>query len=95
MISGKKTKGIGKYQIEKAQKSIMAILRVISDEKPHQYSELKEKTELNSPTLTKHLKRLTEMKILRKKLTLKAENIPTQFITVQILLSHQQLPLCF
>jgi DNA-binding transcriptional ArsR family regulator len=100
VISGKKTKGMGKYQIEKAQKSIMAILRVISDEKPHQYSELKEKTKLNSPTLTKHLKRLTEMKILKKKIDIESGKYPypvyystnpavAPIITVMLLTEHE------
>jgi len=100
MISGKKTKGIGKYQIEKAQKSIMAILRVIADGKPHQYSELKEKTKLNSPTLTKHLKRLTEVKLLKKKIDIESGKYPypvyysanpaiTPVLTVMLLTEHE------
>ena len=62
--------------MEKAQKSIMSILRIISDGKPHQYSELKEKTKLNSPTLSKHLKRLTEKKILKKKIDTESGKYP-------------------
>lgn len=76
MIGEKKIKGIGKYQVKKAQKTIMIILRVLSDEKPHQYSELKEKTKLNSPTLSKHLKRLTKMKLLKRNIDLKSRKYP-------------------
>jgi DNA-binding HxlR family transcriptional regulator len=76
MIDGKNTKGIGKYQIEKAQKTIITILRALSDEKPHQYSGLKEKTKLNSPTLSKHLKRLTKMKLIKKKMDFESGKYP-------------------
>lgn len=68
MINEKKTRGVGKYQIKKAQKTIMKILRVLSDGKPHQYSELKKETQLNSPTLSKHLKRLTQTKLIERKM---------------------------
>jgi DNA-binding HxlR family transcriptional regulator len=76
MIGREKTKGIGKYQVKKAQKTIMTILRVLSDGKPHQYSELKDKTKLNSPTLSKHLKRLTKMKLIERKINLKSGKYP-------------------
>jgi hypothetical protein len=76
MISGNKTKGIGRYQIEKAQKSIMTILRILSDAKAHQYSEIKKETKLNSPTLAKHLKRLKEVKVLKKRIDTKSGKYP-------------------
>jgi DNA-binding transcriptional ArsR family regulator len=44
----------------------MTILKILADQKPHQYSELKETTKLNSPTLTKHLKRLKDKRVITK-----------------------------
>jgi len=76
MIGERKTKGIGKYQLEKAQKTVMAILRAVSDENPHQYSELKQLTKLNSPTLSKHLERLKKTKVLKRKMDIESGKYP-------------------
>jgi len=62
----KKSNGVGKYQIEKAEKSLSPILKILSDGKKHRYKEIKGITGLNDPTMTKYLKRLSELKIIEK-----------------------------
>ena len=75
-------KGKGKYQLDLEEKSIMCILKVLLDGKKRRYKEIKEKTKLNDPTLTKYFTRLQEQKFLEKEINLKVENILTQLTTV-------------
>lgn len=53
--------------IEKTRKAVMKILKVLSDEKWHQWKELLEKTKISSRTLVKHLSRLEKDKFIQSK----------------------------
>ena len=63
----KKRKQKDKYQVEREWKSIMSILKVAEDGKEHRYKEIKAKTGLSDPTLTKLLNRFTELKIMKQR----------------------------
>ena len=72
----KSIRGVGKYQIEKAEKSIEVILKILSDEKEHRYKDLKKETKLNDPTLSKYLKRLVKLKVVKKRVDLQSGKYP-------------------
>lgn len=72
----KKSRGVGKYQIDKSQKSLMLILRVLSDGKQHQNKEIKKLTGLNDPTLAKYLNRLKEIKAIEKTVDIESGKYP-------------------
>jgi DNA-binding transcriptional ArsR family regulator len=59
-------RGVGSYQIGKAQKSEREILKTLQDGKWHRYQELVQLTKLSQPTLSKHLKKLEEGIVERK-----------------------------
>lgn len=69
-------KGKGKYQLDLEEKSIMCILKVLLDGKKRRYKEIKEKTKLNDPTLTKYFTRLQEQKFLEKEIDFKSGKYP-------------------
>jgi len=56
---------MGEYQINKSTKAKEAIIAVLSDGKWHQYNEIKEKSNLQNPTVSKYLKAFK--KLLEKK----------------------------
>lgn len=62
--------------IEKASKAIMSILKVLSDEEWHQWSELLDKTKVSSATLKKYLPRLKEFKLIQKRVELESGKYP-------------------
>ncbi|MEM3699706.1 MAG: winged helix-turn-helix domain-containing protein [Candidatus Bathyarchaeia archaeon] len=68
-------KGVGEYQIKKAQTSEKQILEILSDGKWHRYQELLAKTKLSTATLSKHLKRL-EKGLIEKRLDLESGEYP-------------------
>jgi DNA-binding HxlR family transcriptional regulator len=70
------TKGLGKYQIEQEEKALKSILDVLSDEKEHRNKDIKKKTGLNDVTLTKHLKKLKEMKLIERNIDRKSDTYP-------------------
>ena len=67
MGSRKQNKGMGDYQIEKAEKAKWAILEALADGDWHQNKDIREKTELSSRTLDKHLKRLVKIPVVERK----------------------------
>ncbi|MBS7637038.1 hypothetical protein KEJ37_06905 [Candidatus Bathyarchaeota archaeon] len=68
-------KGVGEYQIRKAQTSEKQILQVLSDGKWHRYQEIKEAVKLSTATISKVLKRL-ERGLIEKKLDLETREYP-------------------
>ena len=71
------TKGIGKYQTDKAEKSLMSILKVLSDEKEHRYTEIKEKSGSNDPaTLKKYFTEFKELKLVKKRVDITSGKYP-------------------
>jgi hypothetical protein len=62
----KSNKGTGEFQTEAKIKSRKAIIMSLIDNQWHRYKEIKEKTGLSSPTLSKHL---TQLKPLLEKKT--------------------------
>jgi DNA-binding transcriptional ArsR family regulator len=68
-------KGVGSYQIGKAQKSESQIFRVLQDGKWHRYQELVRLTGLSQPTLSKHLKNL-ERGLVERKLETSSSDYP-------------------
>jgi len=68
-------KGVGSYQIGKAQKSESQILKALQDGKWHRYQELVRLTGLSQPTLSKHLKNL-ERGIVERKLETSGSDYP-------------------
>ncbi len=59
-------KGIGSYQIGKAQKSQNEIMKVLDDHEWHRYQDLVKLTRLSQPTLSKHLKQMLTGMIEKK-----------------------------
>ena len=75
-MSRKKSRGTGEYQIGKRVKARKTLLRVLADQKWHQYSEIKQVTLLSSPTLSNHLKQLQKLKVLDKNIDTKSGKYP-------------------
>jgi DNA-binding transcriptional ArsR family regulator len=68
-------KGVGSYQIGKAQKSEREILKALQDGKWHRYQELVQLAKLSQPTLSKHLKKL-ERGVVERKLDASGSEYP-------------------
>lgn len=68
-------KGVGDYQIRKAQTSEKQILEILSDGEWHRYQEIQKITRLSTATLSKHLKRL-EKSLIEKRLDLETGTYP-------------------
>jgi len=66
MQNDKKTRGIGDHQLSLSSKARWLIVKVLSDGQMHQNKELKEKTELSSRTLNKHLGQLQAQKLIQR-----------------------------
>jgi DNA-binding transcriptional ArsR family regulator len=75
-MSRKKKKGTGDYQIDKRVKARKTLLKVLADEKWHQYSEIKEITSLSAPTLANHFKQLKKLKVIEKRIDTKSGKYP-------------------
>jgi predicted transcriptional regulator len=69
-------KGRGKHQIGKTEKSILSILKVLSDGKEHRYTEIKQKSGSNDPTLQKYFKEFTEVKLVKKRVDITSGKYP-------------------
>ena len=82
--------GIGNYQTEKAINAKWSILKTLSDGEWHRNMELKEKTRLSSRTLSKHLKQMTELKIIEKKEDIESGKypVPVLYKTTPIITGH-------
>jgi hypothetical protein len=66
-MNEKKTRGIGRHQTDKEWKSLMSILKAVSNGEEHRYKDIKKATGLSDPTLTKFLNRFIELKLMNKK----------------------------
>lgn len=69
-------KGMGKYQLDKAEKSQELILHVLIDGKPHRHKEIKQTTGLNDPTLKKYFDKFLKMKLIEKKVDFQSGKYP-------------------
>jgi DNA-binding HxlR family transcriptional regulator len=69
-------RGMGKRQMAQAQASSLRIAKFLSDEKPHQFKEIKKATKLSPPTLSKRLKELVEVGLVNKKVDTKSGKYP-------------------
>ena len=67
MRNRKQNRGIGDYQIKQAEEAKWKILEALADGDWYRYKEIREKTNLSSRTLTKHLDRLQEIPIVERK----------------------------
>ncbi len=63
----KQNTGMGNYQTDKANKARWAIFLSLSDGQWHRNMELREKTNLSSRTLAKHLTQMLKLRIIEKK----------------------------
>lgn len=68
--------GLGEPQIRKARKSREAILTVLSDNKPHRYNDVVEKTKLSTATVSKVLKKLEKEGKIEKKIDIESGEYP-------------------
>jgi len=68
-------RGVGSWQINKARTAAEALTKILRDGEWHRYQELRQKTELSSATLSKHLKEL-ERGVVEKKIQLKSGEYP-------------------
>ena len=69
------TKGLGTTQIKAETDALTKVLKALDDEKEHRYTDVKKKTGLNDVTLTKHLKKLNKMKVIKRRMS-KGEEYP-------------------
>ena len=76
MKNHKQNIGIGNWHIDKAYKSKWLILKTLSDGQWHRNMELKQKTELSSRTLAKHLNHMINIKIIERKEDIKSRKYP-------------------
>lgn len=70
------TKGVGQYQIDKEAQAKISVLKALDDEKEHRYNDIKEKTGLKDPTVTKYLKQFVEQKLITKKVDITSGKYP-------------------
>jgi len=76
MKNRKQNIGIGKWHKVKAYKAERSILKALSDGQWHRYMELKQKTELSSRTLTKHLDYMKKTQIIERKEDIESKKYP-------------------
>lgn len=76
MKSHKQNIGIGNYHINKATEARWKIFIALSDGQWHRNMKLKEKTELSSRTLAKHLSQMTKIRIIERKKDVKSGKYP-------------------
>jgi len=76
MKNHKQNIGIGNWHKDKAYKSKMLILKTLSDGQWHRNMELKQKTELSSRTLAKHLNHMTNIQIIERKEDIESRKYP-------------------
>ena len=69
------TRGVGKYQIEQSNKALLSIIKAIS-KKEKRHKDIKKETGLNDPTLSKYLKPLLKMKLVKKRVDLESGKYP-------------------
>lgn len=68
MTSSDKDKGLGIYQKEKSYQAQKVLFNVLFDGLWHRNMELREKTQLSSRTLSKHLDRLIKLQLIERKI---------------------------
>ena len=76
MKNRKQNTGVGNWHIDKAYKAKWSILKTLSDGQWHRNMELKEKTELSSRTLAKHLNHMTNIQIIERKEDIESRKYP-------------------
>jgi len=76
MKNRKQNIGIGNWHKNKAYEAKWKILIALSDGQWHRYMELKQKTELSSRTLTKHLDHMKNIQIIEKKADIESGEYP-------------------
>jgi DNA-binding HxlR family transcriptional regulator len=68
--------GIGETQKQQATTSRIEIAKLLADQKPHQFNELKKQSKLSAPTLSKHLKKFVTYDLVTKEIDTKSGRYP-------------------
>jgi len=69
------TRGMGKYQREKSNQAFLSIIKAIS-KKEKRHMDIKKETGLNDPTLSKYLKPLLKLKLVKKRVDIESGKYP-------------------
>lgn len=69
-------RGVGEYQIRKAEKSRTLIVNALANGKWEQYNKVVRKTGLSTATVSKYLKKLEEEREIEKKIDIKSGKYP-------------------